>query len=106
MSEPEARLFFADVKSSAVFGTTGPQPQFLLDTPQFKAVVVGLAAGQKIPLHPEGPAMYHFLEGEGFMTVGEEAFPVQPGVTVLAPAGVPRGIQAKTKLILLGARGV
>jgi len=106
MSDRDAMLFFADVKASAVFGTTGPQPQFLLDTPQFKAVVVGLAAGQKIPPHPEGPAMYHFLEGEGFMTVGEEAFPVQPGVTVLAPAGVPRGIQAKTKLILLGARGV
>jgi len=96
---------FADVKAKAVFAADGPRPQFLLDAPQFKALVVGLQAGQRIPPHPGEPAMYHFLEGEGSMSVGEETFAIQPGVTIVAPGGVSRGIDAKTKVIFLAARG-
>jgi mannose-6-phosphate isomerase-like protein (cupin superfamily) len=49
--------------------------------------------------------MYHILEGVGLMTVGDETFAIQPGVTVIAPAGAPRGMNAKTRLIFLGAKG-
>jgi hypothetical protein len=35
-------IYFTDTKSKAVFAADGPKPQFLLDSPQFKALVVGL----------------------------------------------------------------
>ena len=100
-----SEIYVSNTKSKAVFAADGPMPQFILDTPQFKALVVGLEPGQQIPLHPGEAAMYHFLEGEGLMTVGEETFAIQPGATVLVPAGVPRGMNAKTRIIFLGAKG-
>ena len=89
----------------AVFAADGPKPQFLIDTPKFKTLVVGLEAGQQIPVHPAEAAMYHFLEGTGLMTVGDETFAIKPGVTVIAPDGASRGMNAKTRLIFLGAKG-
>ncbi len=49
--------------------------------------------------------MYHFLEGTGLMTIGEDVFEIKPGVTVIAPSGVRRGINAKTRLVFLGSKG-
>ena len=98
-------IYFPETKSKAVFAADGPKPQFLLDTPKFKALVVGLEAGQQIPVHPGEAAMYHFLEGEGLMTVGEETFDIKPGVTIVAPSGVKRGMNAKTRVIFLGSKG-
>jgi len=100
-----SNLFFPDTKSKAVFAANGPKPQFLIETPQFKALVVGLEAGGKIPVHPGEAAAYHFLEGEGRMTVDDEIFEVRPGVTVIAPSGAKRGMEAKTRLVFLGAKG-
>jgi quercetin dioxygenase-like cupin family protein len=97
--------YTTNTKDQAVFSVEGPKPHYLIDAPAFKALVVGLEAGQQIPLHPAEPAMYHFLEGTGLMTVGDETFAIQPGVTVIAPSGVPRGMNAKTRLIFLGAKG-
>jgi quercetin dioxygenase-like cupin family protein len=105
MSETVSETYFQDTKSQAVFAADGPKPHFLLDTPQFKALVVGLEAGQQIPLHPGEAAMYHFLEGEGLMTVGDESFAIRPGATLVAPAGMPRGMNAKTRVVFLGAKG-
>jgi quercetin dioxygenase-like cupin family protein len=76
-----------------------------MDTPQFKALVVGLEAGQQIPRHPGEAAMYHFLEGSGFMVVGEETYSIQPGVTVIVPDGATRGMIARTRVVFLGAKG-
>ena len=100
-----SKFYFPDTKSKAIFATNGPKPQFLIDTPQFKALVVGLEAGGQIPLHPGEAAAYHFLEGEGLMTVDDETFEVKPGATVVAPGGARRGINAKTRLVFLGAKG-
>ena len=98
-------IYFPDVKSKAVFAADGPKPQFIFDTPQFKALVVGLEAGGQIPVHAGEAAMYHFLEGEGLMTVDEEAFVIKPGVTVIAPSGSKRGMNAKTRVVFLGSKG-
>jgi quercetin dioxygenase-like cupin family protein len=105
MSEVVSQIYFADTKSEAIFAADGPQPQFLIDTPKFKTLVVGLEAGSHIPAHPDQAAMYHFLEGTGLVTIGEESFEIKPGVTVIAPAGVKRGINAKTRVIFLGSKG-
>jgi len=105
MSDTTSQVYFADTKSKAVFAAEGPQPQFLLDTPGFKTLVAGLEAGGQIPAHADAVAMYHFLEGTGLMTIGEEVFEIKPGVTVIAPSGVKRGMNAKTRLIFLGSKG-
>jgi quercetin dioxygenase-like cupin family protein len=105
MSDTTSQVYFLDTKSKAVFSAEGTKPQFLIDAPNFKALVVGLEAGQQIPSHPGGPAMYHFLEGDGLMTVGEETFAIKPGVTIVVPAGVKRGMNAKTRVVFLGSKG-
>ena len=97
--------YFPDTKSKAVFAADGPKPQFLFETPNFKALVVGLNAGQQIPVHPGEAAMYHFLEGEGLMTVDDETFDIKPGVTIITPSGAKRGVNAKTRVIFLGSKG-
>ena len=104
MSET-SQIYFAEIKSKAVFAADGPKPQFLIDTPKFKSLVVGLEAGGQIPVHPGEAAMYHFLEGEGLMTVGDETFAIKPGVTVVVPSGAKRGMNAKTHVVFLGAKG-
>lgn len=105
MSDPTSQIYFADTKSKAVFAAEGPQPQFLIDAPNFKTLVVGLEAGGQIPAHADEVAMYHFLEGTGLMTIGDESFEIKPGVTVIAPGGVKRGMNAKTRLVFLGSKG-
>ena len=105
MSDKVSQIHFPDTKGQAVFADDGPKPQFLIETPQFKALVVGLEAGQQISLHPGEAAMYHFLEGDGLMTVGEETFAIRPGVTVIAPVDAPRGMNAKTRVVFLGSKG-
>ncbi len=105
MSDTSSQIYFTEVKAKAVFSTEGPKPQFLINTPQFKALVVGLEAGGQIPVHPGEAAMYHFLEGDGLMTVGEETFAIKPGVTVVAPSGAKRGMNAKTRVVFLGSKG-
>jgi quercetin dioxygenase-like cupin family protein len=96
---------FAETKTKAVFASDGPKPQFLIDTPAFKTLVVGLESGQQIPLHSAEAAMYHFLEGTGLMTVGEQTFAIKSGVTIIAPDGIERGMNARTRVIFLGAKG-
>ena len=102
MSET-SQIYFSETISKAVFAADGPKPQFLIDTPKFKSLVVGLEAGGQIPVHPGEAAMYHFLEG--LMTVGDETFDIKPGVTVVAPSGAKRGMNAKTRVVFLGAKG-
>ena len=104
MSDTISGFYFTDTKAKAVFATDGPKPQFLIDTPKFKALVVGLEAGQQIPLHPGEAAMYHFLEGTGLMTVGVETYEIKPGVTIIAPSGAIRGMNAKTQVVFLGSK--
>lgn len=105
MSDTTSQIYFSDTKAIAVFSSEGPKPQFIIDTPQFKALVVGLEAGGLIPVHPGEAAMYHFLEGAGLMTVGDEAFEIKPGVTIVVPGGVKRGMNAKTRVVFLGSKG-
>lgn len=105
MSETGSQFYVSNTKEKAVFAADGPKPQFLLDNPQFKVLVVGLEAGQQIPMHSGEAAMYHFLEGEGLMTVGEETFAIQPGALVLVPAGKSRGMNAKSRVVFLGSKG-
>ncbi|MCB0044499.1 MAG: cupin domain-containing protein [Caldilineaceae bacterium] len=97
-------LFFADTAAQAVFGETGPQPRFLLDSNAFKVLVAGLQPGQMIPVHPESAAVYHFLSGTGTMTVDGVTHVVQPGATIITLNGASRGMKAESQLIFLAAK--
>ncbi len=105
MPDTISEIYIAETKTKAVFASDGPKPQFLYDTPGFKTLVVGLEPGQQIPLHAGEAAMYHFLEGTGLMTVGKETFAIKPGVTIIVPSGSERGMNAKTRVVFLGAKG-
>ena len=82
-----------------------PAAELLARLQQFKALVVGLEAGQQIPVHAGEAAMYHFLAGEGLMTVDDEIFDIKPGVTVITSGGARRGMNAKTRVIFLACKG-
>ncbi len=95
---------FPDWREKIVYSKEGPKPQLLLDSEKVKVVLAGLEAGAKIPPHPEGQGVYHFLEGRGWMTVNDELLTVGPGATVLVPAGATRGMEAETRLAFLAVR--
>lgn len=48
-------------------------------------------SGRRTALHRhlQSEEIYHFLAGQGTMTLGEQNFPVGPGDTVLIPPGTP-----------------
>ncbi len=99
-----AYKYYLDVKTKVIFSPDGPQPQGLYTEGQLKVITAGLEAGQKIPIHPEGLAVYTFLEGKGWMTVDGERLLVGPGTCVVTLEGAQRGIEADTRLIFLAAR--
>ena len=98
------QLLFPDWKDVVVFPAAGAQSYVLTEAANYKAVVVGLAAGSVIPPHEEGPAIFHFLEGSGQVIVGEETHAVQAGATVVVPDGAVRGMEATSQLALLAVR--
>lgn len=98
------RVLYADWKEVVVYSTKGMQPQVLVETEQYKSVIAGLAAGNSMPPHAEGPAIFHFLEGSGRVIVGQETFAVHAGSTVIVPDGAERGIEAQSQLAFLAVR--
>ncbi len=96
--------YFPDTQDKAVFSPEGVQPQVLFVQGPSKVLVGALEAGQKIPVHPEGLAVYHFLSGRGWMLGEGERLAVSPGTTVITPEGASRGMEAETRLIFLATR--
>lgn len=60
--------------------------------------------GEEISSHSaKGDAMVYILDGEASVTVGEETFLLKEGETIVMPAHVPHGLEAKErfKMILI-----
>ena len=98
------KILCSDWKEIVTYPKQGIQPHVLVETATYKSVIGGLAAGNAMPPHAEGPAIFHFLEGSGQMTVGDERFAVHAGATVVVPDGAQRGIEAETRLAFLAVR--
>lgn len=98
------KVYFPDWKELVIYPEKGAQPQVLVESDKYKSVIAGLSEGSALPPHPEGPAIFHFLEGTGQMIVGEESYKVAAGATVIVPDGALRGIEAKTRLAFLAVR--
>ena len=91
-------------KDQVVHGNDGPQPHVLVANEKVKALMAGLAPGAKIPDHAEAQALYHFLEGTGWMTVDGKRMPVSAGATIVMPEGAVRGLEAETRLAFIAVR--
>lgn len=96
--------YFPDWQEQVTFVPDGPKPNFVEDNDKIRVIMAGLEAGQKIPQHPESMAVYHFLAGNGWMTVNGERFAVSAGSTIYMPAGSVRGMEAETKMAFLAVR--
>jgi quercetin dioxygenase-like cupin family protein len=58
--------------------------------------------GEEISSHSSGgDAMVYLLDGEAEITIGEEAFIVKKGETIVMPSGVPHGLLAKEQFKML-----
>ena len=97
-------VIFPNWKELVIYSAKGMQPKVLVETENYKSVIAGMAAGNSMPPHAEGPAIFHFLEGSGKMIVGEENISVQADATVFVPNGANRGIEAETQLAFLAVR--
>jgi copper ion binding protein len=96
---------FSSWRENTAFSGSGPEHKELIGTDAYRAVFVGLEAGQVIPPHPSSDAAYHILEGSGWMEVGDKRYPIEAGATVVVPAGIPRGVEAETRLAFFGSHG-
>ena len=101
----KARLY-SSWKELVTYDSDGPKHTELIKTEGYNAVLVGLEANQMISPHPAPEASYHFLEGSGRMIVDGERIEVGKGATVAVPAGLPRGIEADTRLAVLASHAV
>ena len=95
---------FPNWREKIVYSAEEPQPHILMTNDKVKVIVSGLEPAQKIPEHAENAAMYHFLEGSGWMIVDGERLAVSPGATVVMPDGAVRGMEAETRLAFLATR--
>ena len=86
------------------YGDERPSPQTMFENERVRLIVAGLKPGQRIPVHPEAAAVYHFLEGQGVMTVDGAQFPVQQGTVIVMDEGAQRGLLAETQLVFLAVR--
>ena len=86
------------------YSADGPNPQKIIETDNFRAVMVGLQAGQKIPPHPAPASTYHFFAGRGAMFVNDEKFAVGTGATIVVSDGATRSIEAETELAFMGTQ--
>ena len=95
---------YANWKDYITYGSDGPQPHILMENEKVKALMAGLEPGVKIPEHAEVQALYHFLEGTGWMIVDGERLSVSAGSTIVMPEGAVRGMEAETRLAFIAVR--
>ncbi len=86
------------------FGDDRPNPQTMIENDRVRVIIAGLKPGQRIPIHPEAAAVYHFLEGQGVMTVDDVQYPVQQGTVIVVDEGAQRGMVAEKQLVFMAVR--
>jgi quercetin dioxygenase-like cupin family protein len=67
-----------------------------------KVVLFGFGPGQELSEHTASkPAILHFLDGRGRVTLGEDEHPVGPGSWMHMEAELKHSVVAETKLTML-----
>lgn len=98
-------MVWPDWRSTVTFSDEGPGVTMLHESADLKVVLVGLEAGQALPVHPGPAASFHILDGEGVVVVDDEEAAVTGGVTVVVPPGARRAVRASSRLVFLGNLG-
>ena len=87
------------------FGDGGPGVTLLHESDELKVVLVGLRAGQSLPVHPGPAASFVFLQGEADMMVGEDEIRAAAGTVVVVPSGAARAVRAVSDAVFVGSLG-
>jgi len=75
----------------------------LLRVKHYNLVLVCLESGQEIPSRPEPyDVCFYVLKGSGIFTIGDEKADLSQDEMVFVPANVPRGIESRERLVVLG----
>lgn len=93
----------SDVKTVRAFDDDGFEKVNLFETENFFADVYCFEDGQRQELHEHADSdkVYHVLEGEAEVTVGNESTTVDAGGAVLAEAGKRHGVEANRRTRML-----
>jgi quercetin dioxygenase-like cupin family protein len=98
MSDP----VFARLKENVEFDPKRFLPKALFESPEMKVVWATFRPGQFIPVHaPDVHVALFVVSGEGEVVAGEERRRVKEGDLVVVPKKVPRGVKAKTDMVVL-----
>ena len=69
---------------------------------QLKTILFAFAPGQELSEHTAAQmAILHFVEGEAYLTLGEDTMSAQAGTWVHMPPHLPHSIVAKTSVVML-----
>ena len=91
-----------NVYEQVSFSSRGFLAQRLHRSSRMRVLVLGLSPGQRMPTHPDRmDTLFLFTEGTGRVIVGEEEQEVKAGAFASVSAGVPRGIEADTQMVVL-----
>ncbi len=95
-------MIIPSLTEAAKFAPERFQGVALAQTPLSKTMVVGLEAGQAIPVHhPQSDLTMIVLSGEAWLVgEGEELEHAGPGAMLHSAAGQARGVRAQTKTVL------
>ncbi|MGH2926884.1 MAG: hypothetical protein ACRDL8_01630 [Solirubrobacteraceae bacterium] len=96
-------MLIESIRARAQFGGQHFTPVTLVRTEHSDTKVVGLEAGQAIPVHhPRSDLTMVVIEGEATLVSGDEELAhAGPGAVLHAKAGEARGIHADQRTILL-----
>ncbi|NPV89404.1 MAG: cupin domain-containing protein [Firmicutes bacterium] len=73
----------------------GVQGRSLVDLPDVSVMNLILSAGDKVPEHVTPvDVLFHVLEGEGTVIIGEEKAKVKAGEIIISPANIPHALEA------------
>jgi quercetin dioxygenase-like cupin family protein len=74
----------------------------LFNDDRLKVVLFGFGQGEELSEHTASmPAVLHFLQGEGKLTLDDDTLDARPGTWVHMAKGLRHSIQAKTPVVML-----
>jgi quercetin dioxygenase-like cupin family protein len=74
----------------------------LFNDDRLKVVLFGFGPGEELSEHTASmPAVLHFLQGEAWLTLDDDALEAKPGTWVHMPKGMRHSIEAKTPVVML-----
>jgi quercetin dioxygenase-like cupin family protein len=87
------------------FSLDGVRSTPLLDDGKVRALLLNLEAGQAVtPCQMSVPVMYHVIEGQGRLHVGDEEAGLQTGSLIVVPAKAVRSIAADERMRVLAVQ--